>query len=173
MRRNGKSSYEKKPLWRKVNTRTHNVRHRPYDVKYERGKKEDDLAKSKMKSGKKCHGIDLTALYGFLRKNVGKNWDAVKSEALSRLPPEDPRNPYFESVVILFEDYELYTEEEKKYCVFRIGESSYCSTMYVDEDGLLQIVSPNFTAMDLTPSCPCCTHTLNGKEVPRHLYPKY
>ncbi len=171
--RNRRKSHEKKPLWRKVNTTTYNVSHRSSYGEYERGKKEDISQKSKMRTGQQNHGIDLTPLYGFLRKSVGKKWDDVYSEAKSRLPEYINRYDIFERIVYDYDDYKLMTDEEKSYAFFREGESSYHSELYVDENGLLQLVNSSLTVHDLKPTCPCCTHTFNGKEVPRHLYPKY
>lgn len=169
--RENRKKHEKKPLWRKVNTCTYNVHHRSSFKEYERGKKEDLLTKSKMTIGRQ-HGIDLTPLFGFLRKNAGKKWDLVKSEALSRLPEYFSRNDPFEYSLISLEEFNDLTEDKIKTCFFRYGESTYFSMLYIDKEGVLQLVNPNWNVTDLKPYCHCCTHTLNGKEVPRHLYPK-
>ncbi|WP_332693165.1 hypothetical protein [Devosia sp.] len=44
----------------------------------------------------------------------------------------------------------------------RVGESSYYSGMYVDVEGLLQMVNPSIGPSSLIPQCKCCTHTFNG-----------
>lgn len=176
MSNKAKRKHEKKPLWRKENTCTYFTRHRSSmgKFKYERGKKESLEQKAKMRTGQQNHGIDLTPLYGFLHKNVGKKWDAVKSEALSRLPDYfRSSSEVFNGVVYDYEHYELMTESEKKHSFFRSGESSYYSELYVDQNGILQMINPNWSVNDFHPSCACCTHTLNGKQIPKHLYPKY
>ena len=53
--------------------------------------------------------------------------------------------------------------DEDKQDYVRVGESSYFSGMFVDENGILQLTDPGLSAKDLTPFCTCCTHTLNGK----------
>lgn len=100
--------------------------------------------------GKKQRGLDYTPLYRFLISKVGKNWDEVFSEAISRI---DKSDPIFWMVALT---------EDQKQDILRTGDSTYFSGLFVDESGLLQIVNPNIKPEDLKPFCTCCTHTLNG-----------
>jgi hypothetical protein len=144
---------EKSKLYRKVNTKAKNVGHNfGGDFKYSRNKKRETLEQVKgTMFGKKERGLDYTPLFKFLLSKVGSNWDEVFSEAKSRL---DKAEPIFWMVAL--------TQDEKKDYV-RMGESSYYSGLYVDENSILQIVNPTLKAKDMKPFCNCCTHTFNGK----------
>lgn len=142
---------EKPKLYRKVNTKTHRVHHHfGGDFRHSRHqKKEDSITSGKMP--KEQRGLDYTPLFKFLLSKVGKKWDAVFSEAKSRLDKEDP---IFWLVAL--------SEEEKQDFV-RVGESTYCSGLFVDENGVLQKCNPDLKASEMTPFCGCCTHTFNGE----------
>jgi len=144
---------DKKPLYRKVNTRARGVRH--YfggDFKYTRNKKRASIEQTKgSMHGRKERGLDYTPLFRFLLSKVGTDWDKVFSEAKSRLDKSDP----------IFWLVALNKEEGKDYVC--TGESTYFSGMYVDDNGILQLTKPELSANDLAPFCICCTHTLNGK----------
>lgn len=144
---------EKKPLYRKVNTKARNVHHNfGGDFKYTRHKKKDTLEQTKgTMHGKKERGLDYTPLFKFLLSKIGSNWDEVFGEAKSRL---DKTEPIFWLVALCKND---------KKDFIRIGESSYFSGMYVDE-GILQLSNPTLKATDLKHYCDCCTHTFNGIE---------
>jgi hypothetical protein len=143
----------KSPLYRKVNTKTHHVHHRfGGDFKHSRNSKKETLEQTKgSMRGKKERGLDYTPLYRFLLSKVGQEWDGIFSEAKSRL---DKTEPVFHLVAL--------NEGDKKDIV-RCGESSYYSGLFVDENGILQIVNPQLTAKNMKPFCDCCTHTFNGK----------
>jgi hypothetical protein len=141
------SKGEKKPLYRKVNTRAHNVRHR-VGGDY-RDQRNDEDARSPMTRGVR-RGLDYTPLFRFLLSRVGSDWDEVHGEAVSRL---DATEPIFWLVALRKEDGKD---------VVRVGESSYFSGLYVDEENRLRVVAPEIGPESLDPSCPCCTHTLNG-----------
>jgi hypothetical protein len=143
----------KKPLYRKVNTRARGVRHNfGGDFKYSRNTKRDTLEQVKgSMHGKKERGLDYTPLFKFLLSKVGEDWSEVFSEGNSRL---DKTEPIYWIVALNEEDKEEY---------IRVGESSYFSGMYVDDDGKLRLVNPELEAKDMKPFCDCCTHTLNGK----------
>lgn len=144
---------DKKPLYRKVNTRARGVRHNfGGDFKYSRNKKRETTEQIKgSMHGKKERGLDYTPLFKFLLSKVGFDWDGIFSEAKSRL---DRTEPIYWLVAL--------NENERKEYVC-IGESSYFSGMYVDSENKLQVTNPELKAKDLTPFCDCCTHTLNGK----------
>ena len=84
---------DKKPLYRKVNTTARGCHHQSgQDFKHERHtKKGEQLNKQsvKMKRGVE-RGLDYTPLYMFLLSKVGKKWDDVYSEAISRLDKSEP-----------------------------------------------------------------------------------
>ncbi|HET8886471.1 MAG TPA: hypothetical protein VFM70_09005 [Salinimicrobium sp.] len=144
---------DKKPLFRKVNTRARGVRHNfGGDFKSSRNKKRETIEQTKgSMHGKNERGLDYTPLFRFLLSKIGSDWNEVFSEAKSRL---DKTEPIFWVVAL--------NEEDKKDYI-RVGESSYLTGMYVDNDSKLQLTNPELKAKDLTPFCDCCTHTLNGK----------
>lgn len=143
----------KKPLYRKVNTKAKGVRHDfGGDYKYSRGAKRDTLETVKgSMHGKRERGLDYTPLFKFLLSKVGADWNEVFNEAKSRL---DKIEPIYWLVALREEDRQEYV---------RVGESTYFSGMYVDDEGKLQLVNPALLARDMKPFCECCTHTLNGK----------
>jgi len=145
---------EKKPLYRRVNTRTYNVHHgssRTAKAIKATKYRDSGLPKTASMHSKQKHGLDYTPLFRFLLKNVGKPWDDVFSEAVSRLDKQEP----------IFYMVARTSLEEKRF--FRSGESSYFSGLFVDGDGLLQKVDPTLLAADMVPYCACCKHTFNGE----------
>ncbi|CAH6975510.1 conserved hypothetical protein [Vibrio chagasii] len=139
----------KKPLYRKVNTKARGVHHHfGDDYKFSRGTKQG--GSKKMKQGV-MRGLDHTPLYKFLLSKVGQPYSLVHSEAVSRLVKTEPISH------MVIEDH----EDDSGY--FRAGESTYYSTLYVDDAGVLQIVNKDVNENTLSPSCQCCTHTFNGK----------
>ena len=138
----------KKPLYRKVNTKAHRVHHHfGGDYRDHRSAKE---FKSSMSQGKQ-RGLDYTPLFRFLLSKVGQSWDKVHSEAISRLDKEQP----------IYYLVALNRSQAQEFV--RVGESTYYSGMYVDDNGILQLTAPDLTVNDLKPFCGCCTHTFNGK----------
>jgi hypothetical protein len=151
----------KEPLYRKVNTRARGVHHRSGgDFRHERNTKRETQIEAEGVSrgsmhGTKKRGLDYTPLFRFLLSKVSEDWAAVHSEAVQRLDKDDP----------------IYwmvarTEKEKKPYVWT-GENAAFSGLYVDENGKLAKVAPDLKNEDLTPSCPCCTHTFNGVPLSR------
>ncbi|SMP01161.1 hypothetical protein SAMN06265373_101100 [Shimia sagamensis] len=141
-------SGDKKPLYRRVNTRTHGVRHGC--LRLDHREKRTQTPRTSMRQGLR-HGVDHTPLFRFLLSKVGQSWDAVYSEAQSRLLDEAP-------IWWLVARSELDRQD-----VVRVGESSYFSGLYVADTGQLEKVAPHLTASDMRPDCPCCTHTFNGE----------
>ena len=125
----------KEPLYRKENKKSLSTKY--YVVKggsfrHERNTKEflnNDAGHQPMHSGQ--FGRDYTPLYKFLLSKVGEVWDEVYSEAKSRLDKQDP----------IFYLVALHENERKE--IVRCDASSYYSGLFVDDDGLLQIVNPN------------------------------
>lgn len=156
---------EKEPLYRKVNTKARGCfHHSGSDARHDRNTKKG-LSKSMKKDVRR--GLDYTPLFKFLLSKVGQKWEDVYSEAKSRLDQEDPifwmietdSNPESASII-----HSVMTDVHKKlhYGAFRVENSNY-SKLIIDENGLIQIKDPSLANEDFTPSCPCCTHTFNGK----------
>ena len=140
-------------LYRKVNTKAKGVHHGfGGDFKKSRNSKRETAQQvTGTMFGSKQRGLDYTPLFKFLLSKVGGHWDEVFREAKARL---DKQDPIFWMVAL--------QESEKKDCV-RIGESTYYSGLFVDDNGVLQFVNPDLKAADMAPFCHCCTHTFNGK----------
>ena len=78
----------KKPLYRKVNTRAYGVHHwKGGDAKHDRNTKTG--TQRSMKKGVQ-RGRDYTPLFKFLLSKIGKDWDKVYSEACARLDTPEP-----------------------------------------------------------------------------------
>lgn len=150
---------DKKPLYRKVNTRTRNHFHPTGpDARHSRNTKAG--ISRKMVRGEQ-RGLDYTPLYKFLLSAVGRNWDEVYSEAKNRLDKEDPI-------------WHLVAKpgETEVFSYVRIGESAYFSSLFVNPEGVLCLVDPELSNEDLFPTCHCCTHTFNGKVLSRKYDPE-
>jgi hypothetical protein len=145
-----------KPLYRKVNTKTHGVHHlKGWDASRDRNTK-SGMQRSLKKNVRR--GLDYTPLYMFLLSKVGRPWSEVHSEALSRLPKgDDILNNIF--------------NRPEPYRILGTGESAYFSGMFIDDDGILRKVMPEIQNEDILPLCNCCTHTLNGEVLVRKFDP--
>lgn len=144
----------KKPLYRKVNTRTHGVRHGDGgEWRKSRNTKavKQDLSFNGSMHPHHRHGLDYTPLFKFLLSRIGENWDETHSEAVARIDRPDP----------IFWLVALSKEEGQPYV--RLGESSYYSGLYVDEHKRLALVDPTLTVDDMRPACSCCCYTFNGE----------
>jgi len=121
----------KKPLFRKVNTRTHHVRHGDCgEYRWSRNTKQErqnESSRGSMHSDHR-HGLDYTPLFKFLLSRVGGDWAEIYSEAVARL---DRSEPIFWLVASC---------EEEKQPFVRIGENSFFSGLYVDENNRLSLV---------------------------------
>jgi hypothetical protein len=111
----------------------------------------DERTHQSMNSGK--YGYDYTPLFRFLLSKVGQDWDEVFSEAKSRL---DKTEPVFWMVAL---------HEHERREVVRLGESSYFSGLYVDDEGLLQKVNPELETFDPGFIYPGETISFNGKAI--------
>jgi hypothetical protein len=148
--------HQKKPLYRKVNTKTHGVRHNSGGkAKWDRNTKDSRKKGGSKQSmgGRKQRGLDYTPLYKFLISRVGHDWDETYSEAKSRLDREGAEKAIF---------WIIPQDELEPRPLIRTGESSYYSGLFIDDDNILQRIDPDMTIDDLFPSCNCCTHTFNG-----------
>ena len=147
----------KPPLYRKVNKRTHNgfwhyVSIPKLKYRYERGKKQDVFPEHlpiKRHNSIYQTGYDYTPLIKFLHAHVGQEWNAVYQECVSRL---DSSKPITWMVVNVNERglvVDNYPNEELPKCVGRsLGEESYWSALWVDDEGILQFVDANYSLLD-------------------------
>lgn len=145
---------EKKPLYRKVNTKARGVWHnKGGDYSWSRNSRQKKSRRSSLEAmgGRMQRGLDYTPLFRFLLSKVGEDWDRVHSEAVSRLDKEEPIW------------WMVARTEADKRARFGIAESTYFSGLYVDENNRLAVVDPDLRIEDMEPYCPCCTHTFNGK----------
>lgn len=149
---------EKKPLYRKVNTKAlHHHHHTGPDAKNQRNTKQG-ISRSMSKD--KQRGLDFTPLYKFLLSKIGSNWDKVHSEAVSRIPIGE-EDAIYHIVYKESDDYNKKLTLERGYTL--CGESSRYSLLVIDEDNKLALAKPELKNEDIHPSCNCCTHTFNGK----------
>ena len=147
----------KEPLYRKVNTKAHNVHHN-----IGKDASRDRNTKNGMSTKMKRHverGLDYTPLYRFLHSKVGQNFDKVYSESVSRLDSPDAIN----HIVLDPTNLKDVLQKGGLRPFVISGESSYYSSMFVDRNGDLQFVDPSLKNEDFAPGCTCCTHTFNGK----------
>jgi hypothetical protein len=147
--------HEKKLLYRKENTRTHGVRRKGGDWRWERHSKaalSDDRKTAGMAPDLR-NRYDYTPLARFLLSRVGQNWTVTHSEAVSRLDREEPIWWLVARNDIEKQDY------------VRWGEDSYFSGLYVDDENVLRRVDPNLTA-DNFPRDTFGCRTFNGERVP-------
>lgn len=148
---------EKKPqLYRKVNTRARMVYHNiGSDFCHERNTKkqkefEEFGVKIQAMKGNAERGLDYTPLFKFLLSKVGKVWEDVYREAISRLDKEEK----------IF--WIVAKNEYDKQDVVSVTGNTYYSGLYIDEKGFLQKVNPNFNDIKSLVSCTCCTFSFNG-----------
>lgn len=141
---------EKKPLYRKVNTKARGVHHHSGHYRWSRNAKAANRSREGSMRSKQQRGLDYTPLFRFLLSKVGEDWDAVHSEAVSRLDREDP----------IFWMVALSENDRKAYVC--IGDYSYYSGLYVDEDNRLALVDPDLRVEDMEPLCAGSTHSFNG-----------
>jgi len=138
-------------LYRKVNTKARGVKHlHGKDYSDERSKSFLNNTKCESMHGEKQRGLDYTPLFKYLISKVGNNWDEIYHDIKNRIDKDDPI-------------YWIVARNEKdKEEIVRLGESTYFSGLYIDENNNLQIVNPDLRNENLQPMCPCCTHTFNG-----------
>jgi hypothetical protein len=146
------------PLYRRVNTRARNVTHsHGGDYRTERKSRGggDDEPRTSSMHGHRHRGLDYTPLYRFLLSRVGQDWDLIHQAAMPRLDQEAPL-------------YHLVARSlGERHAYVCIGESSYYSGLYIDDNNRLQLVDPSLGASSLDPQCACCTHTFNGVKFTR------
>lgn len=166
-----KRSFEKKPLYRRMNRTTHGVHrnaggeHRWHrNSKAETREVADEVKNRGMKSVQA--GLDFTPLFKFLLSKVGEDFESVYREAVSRLPDGNRHWARDEPVFWM-----VAKGDDDRRPVVGLGESSFFSGLYVDAAGRLAKVAPEIGPGDIFPVCPCCTHTFNGIPVPNAFDP--
>ncbi len=118
-----------------------------------------DTLKSKLyrKNNNTCHGAqpgwDYTPLFKYLLSKVGQPWDDVYKDIKPKLNSTDP----------IYWMISTNKDVTTLLGYIRVGESTYYSSLYVDDKGLLQYVDKSINENTLEPFCKCCTHTFNGK----------
>jgi hypothetical protein len=116
-------------------------------------------AKLYRKNNNTCHNNsiswDYTPLFKFLLGKVGCKWNDVYKEARSRLNTCVP--------IYWMVSRNFYKTDVASY--IRVGESTYYSSLYVDSEGLLQVINNTINHTNFKPLCSCCTYTFNGKLV--------
>jgi hypothetical protein len=142
----------KEPLYRKQNKLARGLRHSDVGGSFRHERNSKAMSRfdgSRLSMGRTKAGYDYTPLFKFLLSRVGRRWDEVFSEAVSRL---DRQEPIFWIVDLQF--------EKGRQAVVRVGENAYYSVLTVVE-GVLVVADPSASCP--TKSCACCTHTINGK----------
>jgi len=143
---------DQKPLFRSINTRTRGVyRGAGGEYRWSRHARNEDMTSLGSMHANRHRGRDYTPLFRFLLTRVGRDWGETYREAVARLDKEEP----------IF--WLVARKEEEKKPIVRIGENSFFSGLYVDDNNLLAVVEENIRVEALEPACPCCTHTFNGK----------
>ncbi|MDJ0639044.1 MAG: hypothetical protein QNJ20_09430 [Paracoccaceae bacterium] len=173
-----KRDFAKKPLYRKVNRRTHSLCFSDRggaEYRWTRNAKDQTReAAEKGALGKThYHGLDYTPLYRFLLSQVGTDWAATYQEACTRLPDrvrDDGRDrPIFDMVYDPERDPDakdwIELRGQPMHSILRAGDFTLFSTLCVDDAGHLQKVDPDLGIEHISPWCPCHTHTFNGQIV--------
>ena len=144
--------HTKEPLYRKINWRTYKVDRHSFqgkEAKHDRGTKKGISAKMSSKQ----QGLDYTPLFRFLLSHVGKSWNEIHSEVISRIDSSD---------IISWMVVDINAPNYHNNGYF-MTNNSYYNTLFVDDNGLLQKVKSDLKNEDFYPLCDCCTHTFNGK----------
>jgi len=143
----------KDPLYRRVNTRARNVHHlHGGDYRHQRntkGERESQNTRGSMRGGQR-RGLDYTPLFRFLLSRIGDDWNEVYAEATGRLDRPDP----------IF--WMVARQDHERQGAVRVGDNTYFSGLYIDDDNRLRAVDPGLSADNMEPACACCTHTFNG-----------
>src|SRR5574343_796211 len=105
-------------------------------------------------------GYDYTPLYRFLHSRVGRDWDEVYSEAISKLPERNPK-PIWHIVYhknqCVYEDGKLMIRDSRGVISTpkavtntwdRYYSSSYWSNLYIDQENKLRFVDKDYKLTD-------------------------
>ncbi|MCX8554241.1 hypothetical protein OS121_03875 [Mycolicibacterium mucogenicum] len=154
--RKARKTHTPKPLYREANTLARGFHHPAggdfRDTRNTKAEIANDRTRGSMRPVVRGHrvGRDYTPLFKFLLAAVGRHWRDVHSEATARL---DTDEPLYWMVAV---------NEADRVEVVRLGDCSFYSGLFVDDEGLLRVTNPDLTAAEMTPTCSCCTHTFNG-----------
>lgn len=147
---------KKQPLYRKVAKAINNHHFKGSNAKYDRNTKRG-ISKTLKKNIKR--GLDYTPLYKFLLSKVGQNFNDIYREVIKRVSDR-------KAIFHMFRKHEFETGD-----FVRIGESSFYSKLYIDENNIIQKVNPDLKNEDFSPSCWCCTYTFNGSKLIKKYIP--
>ena len=124
----------KKPLFRKVNIRTHHMRYVDGgEYRWSRNTRQEKKTESSRGSTHSDHRhcLDYTPLFKFVLSRVGDDWAAIYGEAVARLHRSEP----------VF--WLVASCDAEKLPFVRIGGKSFFSGLYVDENNRLSLVDPD------------------------------
>ncbi|MFK8251993.1 hypothetical protein [Ancylobacter terrae] len=186
---------EKEPLYRRVNTRTHGVRHAGGEYRWTRRSAEaaalgdacddamdpdieeiDDAARPAGAARRRRSGPGGRSVRTGMHANRHRRHDYTPLFRFLLARVGEPwADVYGEAVSRLDRSEPIFwlvarREEERRPFVL-IGESSYYSGLFVDEAGRLARVDPELRVEHMRPSCSCCTHTFNGVPFVRRYEP--
>ena len=144
---------DKKPLYRKINKKTHNgwasYTFRKERYRFERGKKQNYLPEHSpiKRSSSFTTGYDYSPLYHFLLTHVGQVWGPVFQECQYRLDKLSPMT----YMVVNVNEHGIVVDNHPDGVLpdFFRCEDSYWSTLWVDEKGILQFVNKDFNLEDI------------------------
>lgn len=151
---------EKKKLIRTENRITHNGTSREVNFRSRWTRHSKNGITPKMKRRINYH-LDYTPLFKFLLSKEGEKWEDVWRDCQKRVDTVEPVLWMVQNILLNgLPKYDKSPEEYDK--SFGYGEGSYFSTMYVDENGILQVVDKNYKEPTSLEYCRCCGETFNG-----------
>ena len=170
---------DKKPLYRKVNKRTHNgIRHFCLEserFRTERHRKQKHYPERiAIKRKQSRHDNDYAPLYRFLLSRVGWPWDETFMECRQRLDKIDPVMDMVVNVnrrgVVVDKSIDFPDGHPKCFRDWRANDDSYTywSALEVDSNGILQYVDSSFelsSADDCDELYGVYTASWNGKAI--------
>ena len=133
---------EKAPLYRRETRGSYRNHHLKETIHYRYVRHKKRGKKTTMKHAPDSGtNLDYTPLYRFLQSKVGKDWDAIYSEAVSRLPAEYPIWHIVKKDIEVVEGIAQHKNQkgEEVWAIIGIGESAYFHALYIDENNLLQV----------------------------------
>lgn len=178
---------DSKPLFRKISKTSHDGyrfyyyprKRAKFDRHTKNGTRRSLASQNEWKEMESMY--DYTPLFLFLLKKVGTNWDDIWKECQQRLNSIEPVlimvvNVGRNGLVVTYNDYSqpsgLFVEEQTDGTsygpCFRYGENTYFSTLFVDDNHLLQYVDSDH--VHPTSEYPFDTISFNGKPVPNNCF---
>lgn len=151
---------KKKKLIRTKNRITHNGTSRDVNFRSRWTRHSKNGITQKMKKRINYH-LDYTPLFKFLLSKEGEKWEGVWRECQKKVDTVEP-------VLWMVQNIRLNGLPKHDKCLeeydksFGYEEGSYFSTMYVDENGILQVVDKNYKESTPLEYCRRCGETFNG-----------